>query len=97
MSYAGGLESWSIRAGEGLEGLPRAVAKPWVGRRGGDSFRNAVSLSDLHWFEPRHEVLSRLSPGQITRVQVQPAAICSLAEKKEIRQREMGNLKKEDS
>lgn len=55
-----------------------------------------MSPSDLHWFEPRREVLSVLSPARITGVQIQLVAICSLAEKKEIGQRETGKLKEED-
>lgn len=55
-----------------------------------------MSPSDLHWFEPRREVLSIPSPAQITGVQIQLVAICSLAEKKEIRQRETEKLKEED-
>lgn len=55
-----------------------------------------MSPSDRGWFEPRREVLTMLSPGRIARVQMQPAAVCSLAEKKEIRQREMGKLEEED-
>lgn len=48
-------------------------------------FRNTMSPSDRGWFEPRREVLTMLSPGRIARVQMQPAAVCSLAEKEEIR------------
>lgn len=53
-----------------------------------------MSPSDRGWFEPRREVLTMLSPGRIARVQMQPTAVCSLAERGN--QRETGKLEEED-
>lgn len=82
---AGGCRKRSIQAEEGLEGLLRTVGKYW------EVLRSTVSPSDCHWFEPKHEALSTLSPGHLTGIQVQPPAFCSLSSEKK------GNLREGDS
>ena len=71
-----GVGNRSIPGGGAFKGLLRAAGKHW------ELLRGPVSPSDSHSFEPRHEVLSTLSPSHITGTHIQPPAICNLSRKK---------------
>lgn len=83
LSGAGGCGKRSVQAEEGLEGLLRTVGKYW------EVLRSTAPPSDCHWFEPKHEALSTLSPAtSLGSKSSLPPSVAFHQSKKEISEKE---------